>query len=175
MITHSNTNNMDLPRSVRSYIDGCACEFGYAEPWDKIAQIAYRVKRGANLLPDFVEDIKRHMENPAYGDYEDTAKRSIATYIEMLRTDEEGFTSATTLPYHMSFKALFNLFIEEIRYRYRERPIDGNKVECIFDKVKYDYSEIAARFESERDFVKYICTSQETLRNIDVDELPTYP
>lgn len=175
MITLSNTHDLDLPMSVRSYIDGCACEFGYAEPWDKIAQIAYRVKRGANLLPDFVEDIKRHMENPAYGDYEDTAKRSIATYIEMLRTDEEGFTSATTLPYHMSFKALFNLFIEEIRYRYRERPIDGNRVECIFNKVKYDYSEIAARFESERDFVKYICTSQETLRNIDVDELPTCP
>lgn len=30
------------------------------------------------MLPDFIEDINRHMENLVYSDYEHTAKRSIA-------------------------------------------------------------------------------------------------
>ena len=39
-------------------------------------------------MPDFLEDIERHMEHPAYQSYENTAKQSIASYIELLRIDE---------------------------------------------------------------------------------------
>ena len=62
---------------------------------------------------------------------------------------------------------------EEILYRYWEKEIDDDKVECHFDDAYYDYKEIASRYKGEtakRDFIKYISTSQETLRNIEVDE-----
>ena len=81
-------SDLRLPHSVRSYIDGCAHEFSETDEWTKIAHIAYRIKRGANLLPSFMEDIERHMADPAYHDYENTAKQSIASYIELLRIDE---------------------------------------------------------------------------------------
>ena len=59
MITLKYTEDMNLPRSVRSYIDSCATEFRDADAYTKIAEIAYRLKRGADLLPVFIEDIKK--------------------------------------------------------------------------------------------------------------------
>ena len=56
-ITIKQSSDMGLPHSVRSYIDSCAYEFSETDAWTKIAHIAYRLKRGANLLPFFVEDI----------------------------------------------------------------------------------------------------------------------
>lgn len=172
-IRHSST--MELPKSVRSYIDNHADEFKELDAWTKIAQIAYRIKRGAGaeLLMDFKEDIERHLENPAYGCYEDTAKKSIASYIEMLRTGGKCYMSLIALPKKSSFSSLFHLLTEEILYRYWEKEIDDDKVECHFDDAYYDYKEIASRYKGEtakRDFIKYISTSQETLRNIEVDE-----
>ena len=172
-IRHSST--MELPKSVRSYIDNHADEFKELDAWTKIAQIAYRIKRGAGaeLLMDFKEDIERHLENPAYGCYEDTAKKSIASYIEMLRTGGKCYMSVIALPKKSSFSSLFHLLTEEILYRYWEKEIDDDKVECHFDDAYYDYKEIASRYKGEtakRDFIKYISTSQETLRNIEVDE-----
>ena len=58
MITLKHTEDMNLPRSVRSYIDSCATEFCYADESIKIAELAYRLKRGVDLLPVFIEDIK---------------------------------------------------------------------------------------------------------------------
>lgn len=55
-ITVIRTSDLSLPHSVRSYIDGCAYEYSVTDDWTKIAQLAYRLKRGANLLPDFLED-----------------------------------------------------------------------------------------------------------------------
>ena len=172
-IRHSST--MELPKSVRSYIDNHADEFKELDAWTKIAQIAYRIKRGAGaeLLMDFEEDIERHLKNPAYGCYEDTAKKSIASYIEMLRTGGKCYMSVIALPKKSSFSSLFHLLTEEILYRYWEKEIDDDKVECHFDDAYYDYKEIASRYKGEtakRDFIKYISTSQETLRNIEVDE-----
>lgn len=86
MVTLRQTEDLSLPRSARSYIDSCASEFQNTDAYTKIAEIAYRVKRGADLLPVFIEDINQHMEHPAYGTYEDIAKRSIAGYIDILRT-----------------------------------------------------------------------------------------
>lgn len=63
MITLSHTKDFDLPNSVRSYIDSCAQEFHEVDTWTKVAQLAYRIKRGADLLPDFIYDIKRHIEH----------------------------------------------------------------------------------------------------------------
>lgn len=54
MITLSHTKDFDLPNSVRSYIDSCAQEFHEVDTWTKVAQLAYRIKRGADLLPDFI-------------------------------------------------------------------------------------------------------------------------
>ena len=59
MIIFTHTSEPRLPMSVRSYIDGCASEFNKADEWTKIADIAYRLKRGINLLPAFIEDINR--------------------------------------------------------------------------------------------------------------------
>lgn len=174
MITIKHSTNMNLPKSVRSYIDCCAHEFGEMDAWTKLAHIAYRVKRGANLLPDFMEDIDLHMNNPAYGNYEDLAKQSIASYIEKLRSEDKGDVSRIVLPEKMSFSGLFQLLIEEILYRYWESELNDNQVECHFDEVHYDYNDIALRYNDKatasRDFIKYITTSQETLRNIEVDE-----
>lgn len=173
MITLLHTSDLNLPYSVRSYIDGCADEYTYKDAWSKIADIAYRLKRGADLLPDFIEDINRHMENPAYSDYEDTAKKSIAYYIELLRTNNKEIISYIVLDEKMDFASLFQLFTEEILYRYWEHETTGGKVECYFDKVHYDYNEIASRYtgaNARRDFIKYISTSKETLRNIEVSE-----
>lgn len=174
-ITIRQSSTMELPKSVRSYIDNHADEFKELDVWTKIAQIAYRIKRGAGaeLLMDFKEDIERHLENPAYGCYEDTAKKSIASYIEMLRTGGKYYMSVIALPKKSSFSSLFHLLTEEILYRYWEKEIDDDKVECHFDDAYYDYKEIASRYKGEtakRDFIKYISTSQETLRNIEVDE-----
>ena len=173
MITLLRTSDLNLPYSVRSYIDSCAYEHTEQDAWSKIADIAYRLKRGADLLPDFIEDINRHMENLAYSDYEHTAKRSIAYYIELLRTNNEETISYEVLHEKMSFAALFQLFTEEILYRYWEHETSGGKVECYLDEVHYDYNEIASRYtgaNATRDFVKYISTSKETLRNIEVSE-----
>lgn len=49
-----------------------------------------------------------------------TAKRSIAYYIELLRTNNEETISYEVLHEKMSFAALFQLFTEEILYRYWE-------------------------------------------------------
>ena len=171
MITLTHTSEPRLPMSVRSYIDGCASEYNKADEWTKIAHIAYRLKRGVNLLPAFIEDINRHMEAPAYCGYELGAKRSIAMYIETLRTNNEDFISYTELPEKMSFAALFQLLTEEILYRYWEHDTNNGKVECYFDEVHYDYEEINSRFNGDtRDFVKYISTPKETLRKIEVSE-----
>ncbi len=173
MITLLPTSDLSLPYSVRSYIDCCSYEYTKRDAWSKIADIAYRLKRGADLLPDFIEDINRHIENPAYSDYEHTAKESIAYYIELLRTNNEDTISYEILHDKMSFAALFQLFTEEILYRYWEHETSGGKVECYFDEVHYDYNEIASRYtgaNATRDFVKYISTSKETLRNIEVSE-----
>ncbi len=176
MITLTHTSEMSLPKSVRSYIDRCSHEYNATDEWTKIAHMAYCVKRGVNLLPDFIEDINRHMEHPAYGDYEDTAKSSIACYIEKLRTDGKQNMTTVALPDRMTFTALFQLLTEEILYRYWERDIEDGKVECHFDDVHYDYNEIASRYKdmnpgtAKRDFLRYISTAKETLRNIDVDE-----
>lgn len=173
MITLLRTSHLSLPYSVRSYIDSCSYEYTEQDAWSKIADIAYRLKRGADLLPDFIEDINRHMENLAYSDYEHTAKRSIAYYIELLRTNNEETISYEVLHDKMSFAALFQLFTEEILYRYWEHETSEGKVECYFDEVHYDYNEIASRYtgaNATRDFVKYISTSKETLRNIKVSE-----
>ena len=172
-ITVIRTSDMRLPYSVRSYIDSCAYEYSETAPWTKIAQIAYRLKRGANLLPDFLEDIERHMEHSAYQDYEDMAKQSIASYIELLRIDE-NYVFTIELAESNSFVKLFQLLTEEILYRYWEENVNDEKVVCHFDDVHYDYNEIVSRYANsstlKRDFIKYISTSQETLRNIEVEK-----
>ena len=171
MITLTHTTELKLPMSVRSYIDGCASEYNNTDDWTKIAQIAYRVRRGKDLLPAFIEDINRHMEDPAYSGYENTAKQSIASYIETLRSDFAEDVSYIALPDKMSFTAIFQLFIEEILYRYWEHDTNDGKVECYFDEVHYSYKEIESRFNGHNyDFDKYLSTSKETLRNIDVSE-----
>ncbi len=174
MITLTHTSDFRLPYSVRSYIDICAHEYKVVDEWTKLAHIAYRVKRGADLLPEFIKDIERHMEDPAYGDYEDIARGSIAKYIELLRSDNKKSFSYIALSRKMRFTALFQLLIEELLYRYWEHELEGDKVECIFDEVHYDYDAIALRYKGDpkatNHFVKYISTSKETLRNIDVTE-----
>ena len=116
-ITLLHTSDNMLPMSVRSYIDACAHEFNQIDAWTKIAQMSYRIKRGVDLLPAFMEDIERHMENPAYGCYEDTAKQSIASYIETLRTDGKGYMTAIMLPEKNSFSLLFQpLFFSFCRF-----------------------------------------------------------
>lgn len=173
MITLKHTEDMNLPRSVRSYIDSCATEFCYADESIKIAELAYRLKRGVDLLPVFIEDIKQHMEHPAYGEYEDIAKNSIAGYIDFLRTGDKCSMATTYLSDKMKFPALFQLLTEEILYRYWEHDIEYDMTECHFDEVHFDYNDIAARFKdsanAKREFFKYISTSEETFRNIEVD------
>lgn len=171
-ITIKQSSDMGLPHSVRSYIDSCAYEFSETDAWTKIAHIAYRLKRGANLLPFFMEDIERHMEHPAYHDYENTAKQSIASYIELLRIDESDIYTME-LSKSNTFPRLFQLLTEEILYRYWEENINDDKVKCNFDDVYYNYDEIASRYAdapAARHFIKYISTSRETLRNIEVDK-----
>lgn len=175
MIILSHSSKLSLPNSVRSYIDSSAYEYNDVDAWTKLAHIAYLVKRGVDLLPEFTEDIKTHMEHPAYGYYKDTAKRSIANYIEMLRSDNKLSISYLILATDkMKFSQLFQLLTEEILYRYWERELGYNKVECIFDKVHYNYDEILNRYKevpnSKKQIIKYLCTSKETLRNIDVTE-----
>lgn len=172
MITLTHKSNLSLPKSIRTYIDGCAYEYTEIDEWTKLAHIAYLIKRGANLLPEFIEDIERHMEHPAYGDYENTARKSIAYYIELLRSDNKRDISYIALPGKMSFAALFQLLIEELLYRYWERELENNKVECFFDEVHYDYDAIALHYKGDPNatvhYIKYLSTSKETLRNIDV-------
>lgn len=175
MIILSHSSKLSLPNSVRSYIDSSAYEYNDVDAWTKLAHIAYLVKRGVDLLPEFTEDIKTHMEHPAYGYYKDTAKRSIANYIEMLRSDNKLSISCLILATDkMKFSQLFQLLTEEILYRYWERELGDNKVECIFDKVHYNYDEILNRYKevpnSKKQIIKYLCTSKETLRNIDVTQ-----
>lgn len=179
MVRLRHTEDLSLPRSARSYIDSCATEFHDADDNTKIAEIAYRLNRGADLLPIFIEDIRQHMEHPAYGTYEDIARSSIASYIDILRTGSKFSLATSHLADRMKFPALFRLLTEEILYRYWEQPayeqnIDSDMVECHFDNVRYDYNKIAARFKdvpnAKREFFKYVSTSKETLRNIDVDE-----
>ena len=162
-----------LPLSARSYIDHYADEYKRADNWTKLTDIAYLLKRGVNLLPKFIEDINDHLD--VYRDYEDIAKQSIAYYIELLRSGSKYGTSSRELHDKMSFQELFQLMSEEILYRYWEHNTrDGRYVECGFDDVHFDYDEIASRYKGsdnpKRDFIRYIKTSKETLRNIEVTE-----
>lgn len=113
------------------------------------------------------------MEHPAYQSYENTAKQSIASYIELLRIDE-NYIFTIELAESNSFKKLFQLLTEEILYRYWEENVNDDKVVCHFDDVHYSYNEIASRYANsptlKRDFITYISTSQETLRNIEVEK-----
>ena len=174
MIILAHTKNLNLPLSVRSYIDNHCDEFSIVDDRTKLAHIAYRVKRGANLLQDFIDDIELHKET--YGNYEDLAKRSIAKYIEILRSNCTEDISIRVLPQKMKFPAIFQLLVEEILYRYVEYDTDGNKVECVFDDALYDYNEIIFRHKElspttyKQDFIRYISTTQETLRKIKVNE-----
>ena len=165
MVRLRHTEDLSLPRSARSYIDSCATEFHDADDNTKIAEIAYRLKRGADLLPIFIEDIRQHMEHPAYRTYEDIARSSIASYIDILRTGSNFSLATSHLADRMKFPALFRVLTEEILYRYWEQPvydqnIDSDMVECHFDNVHYDYNEIAARFKdapnAKREFFKYL-------------------
>lgn len=172
-ITLFRSESRRLPLSARSYIDHCADEYKRVDNWTKLAHIAYLLKRGVNLLPEFVKDINRHLDR--YSDYEDIAKQSIAYYIELLRTEDTYGIFSCHLPERMSFQELFQLLTEEILYRYWEHDTgDGRHVECNFDDVHFDYDEIASRYKSsdnsKRDFIRYIKTSKETLRNIEVTE-----
>lgn len=172
ILTH--TKNLNLPLSVRSYIDYHCDEFSIVDDRTKLAHMAYRIKRGANLLHDFVDDIEQH--RGIYASYEDLAKRSIAKYIEILRSNGVSDISMRILPQKMKFPAIFQLLVEEILYRYVEYDTDGNKVECVFDEAFYDYKEIIDRHKKtspttyKQDFIKYITTSQETFRKIKVNE-----
>ena len=114
MIRLRQTEDLSLPRSARSYIDSCASEFHDTDENTKIAELAYRLKRGADLLSIFIEDIRQHMEHPAYGDYEDIAKTSIASYIDILRTGSKYTLATNYLSDRMKFPALFRLLTEEI-------------------------------------------------------------
>ena len=60
-IRHSST--MELPKSVRSYIDNHADEFKELDAWTKIAQIAYRIKRGAGA--ELLMDVMRTLQKKA--------------------------------------------------------------------------------------------------------------
>ena len=122
MIRLRHTEDLSLPRSARSYIDSCASEFRNADANTKIAELAYRLKRGADLLSIFIEDIRLHMENPASGDYEDIAKMSIAGFIDILRTGSKYSLATSYLSDRMKFSTLFRLLTEEILYRYWEQP-----------------------------------------------------
>ena len=59
-ITIRHSTNMELPKSVRSYIDSHSDEFKDLDIWTKIAQIAYRIKRGAGaeLFMDIKDEFK---------------------------------------------------------------------------------------------------------------------
>ena len=141
-ITIKQSSDMGLPHSVRSYIDSCAYEFSETDAWTKIAHIAYRLKRGANLLPFFMEDIERHMEHPAYHDYENTAKQSIASYIELLRIDESDIYTME-LSKSNTFPRLFQLLTEEILYRYWEENINDVRTRTLNEwATNYDKQEI---------------------------------
>lgn len=114
----------------------------------------------------------RKNRHPAYHDYENTAKQSIASYIELLRIDESDIYTME-LSKSNTFPRLFQLLTEEILYRYWEENINDDKVKCNFDDVYYNYDEIASRYAdapAARHFIKYISTSRETLRNIEVDK-----
>lgn len=67
------------------------------------------------------------MEHPAYQSYENTAKQSIASYIELLRIDE-NYIFTIELAESNSFKKLFQLLTEEILYRYWEENVNDDKV-----------------------------------------------
>ena len=83
----------------------------------------------------------RKNRHPAYHDYENTAKQSIASYIELLRIDESDIYTME-LSKSNTFPRLFQLLTEEILYRYWEENINDDKVECNFDDVYYNYDEI---------------------------------
>ena len=57
------------------------------------------------------------MKYLAYHGYENTAKESIASYIELLRIDE-SHVYTMELSENNSFPKLFQLLTEEILYRY---------------------------------------------------------
>lgn len=90
-----------------------------------------------------------------------------------MRIDESDIYTME-LSKNNSFPRLFQLLTEEILYRYWEENINDDKVECNFDDVYYNYDEIASRYAdapaARLDFIKYVSTSRETLRNIEVDK-----
>lgn len=169
-INISHTSDLKLPMAAKSYIDSDTQEYKNVDSWTRLSQIAYRVKRGADLLQYFLDDINSNSENPSY---EGKAKKSISTYIDMLRC--YGSNDKTNMPSEFisrnSFSKLFQLLTEEIHYRYYEYDYGNGMVECNYSKAYYDYDEIKLRCNQDNNrFIKYISTSDETLRNIEIDE-----
>lgn len=108
-----------LPRSPRTYLDGCADEFKDINIEQKLYHFGYLATRKVHFYRDLKDNIDNKMKNPQYQDYEDCAKSSFAQYLAYLRSGDEGGCFYYIYK-EMPFRKLYLLLVRELKLRYYE-------------------------------------------------------
>lgn len=123
---------MALPKSTRTYLDGYASEYREIDIEKKLYHMGYLLKRGYDLYADFREDIDRHLQDPHYGGYENSAKWSLELYISYLRNGNEK----NDVHGDYTFKELYDMLARKIEKCYIEKK-DWQTGENVYEFEKH--------------------------------------
>ena len=172
-------------RGIRSIIDSRSAEYkllldGFEDcresdvdkAWYKLLHLLFGFNENYDVKKAIVENIAYKLRS--YSDYEDTAKRSLARYIILLRTGELLFLEETLveLAENMSTDALVDLLKEELNLRtiIYQHP-NTNKVIVEIADYHYDYETLHKEYgidtedkssEPYAKYIKYITTPEHT-------------
>lgn len=166
---------LGFPYSIRTYIDSCASEFDDITLNQKLFHFAFLFNHGVAVKSIIEDDIQRHMENPQYGGYLDTARLTIADYICYVRSNFKDDYLGEVLLKDLPLDELLDLLRDELLLRYREYVNDWDLYgsRYLFKSCKYDLNEITERkeFKDAPEKLKaYFLTPKETLRNIELTD-----
>ena len=160
-----------LPRRARYYLDGYSDEYERISIERKLCELGVAITRGINLYSVIKEDIKDHLESPQYRDYEETAKRSLLSYIEFLRGTDNTLTIEVFIePKDIKLLKIVNLLEEEIMLRYHESPTSARGIVKVrYATVPVDYDSVLKYYDSssshDREKLKeYILSSYESIK-----------
>ena len=171
----SDDKSVKLPLGARTYLDSAAVEFDQLTIEQKLCYMGAALTRGLDLYDEFKEDVDRHMKDPKYGGYEDSAKYSLLKYLNYLREDSMNIIVFKEIE-HISLETFTNLLADEILLRYSEYS-GSNYQEFVasFTSIPVCHADIISRFgentpNRKQTIINYTLTSQETISKTKIDK-----
>ena len=166
-----------LPRRARYYLDEGSDEYKRISIERKLCELGVAITRRINLYSVIKEDIKDHLESPQYRDYEETAKRSLLSYIEFLRgTDNTLSIEVFIEPKDIKLLKIVNLLEEEIMLRYHESHTSTKGIVKVrYATVPVNYDSVLKSYDSSSShdrekFKEYILTSHESIKKATISK-----